>query len=148
MFVTATVLTVCALLCSTWGAVATSRAAGRSTAEIGRSGPGAAAASSPVHGSRATGAAMQPATAVLVPGEIAGDGIFGVGTELQPGTYRTAGPSPAAFDNCYWERSRDTSGEQRAVIAEGLVSGPVTVTIKRTDKAFKSSGCETWMRVR
>jgi hypothetical protein len=148
MFVTAAVLTACALLCSTWVAVATSSMSGRSTAELGRSWAGAAASPPPVHGSTATGGATQPGTAVLAPGQIAGDGIFGVGTELQPGTYRTAGPSPAAFDNCYWERSRDNSGEQRAVIAEGLVSGPVTVTIKRTDGAFKSSGCETWTRVR
>jgi hypothetical protein len=86
--------------------------------------------------------------AAPVPGQIGGEGIYGVGADLQPGTYRTAGPSPAAFDNCYWERSRDTSGQQRSVIASGVVSGPFTVTIKGTDKAFKTSGCETWTKVR
>jgi hypothetical protein len=140
----ATLLTACALLLSIGGTVVTSGAtntAGRDRSSV------VAEEHDPAGGPPAHGA-VQPATPALAPGEVGGDGIYRVGSEIQPGTYRTAGPSPAAFDNCYWERSRDTSGTLKAVIAKGLVSGPATVTIKKADGAFKSSGCQSWTQVR
>lgn len=141
LFVGAAILTGCALLSSLWGTVVTSR--------TGDEPPPAAGASAPVTGPvTVLPTQLGSMGAAPVPGQIGGEGIYGVGADLQPGTYRTAGPSPAAFDNCYWERSRDTSGQQRSVIASGVVSGPFTVTIKGTDKAFKTSGCETWTKVR
>lgn len=143
MFMIAAALTGCALLSSIWGTVVTSRSETGPEA-ISASGPGAATpAAKPVRQRP-----PEPAARVLAPGEIGGEGIYGVGGELQPGTYRTDGPSPAAFDNCYWERSKDLSGLPKSVIASGLVSGPATVTIKPTDRAFKSSGCLDWTRVR
>jgi hypothetical protein len=136
MFVGAAVLTGCALLSSIWGTVVTSQ-----TGDEPAKAPSSTAAPGTAQG------VIDSAARVLAPGEISGEGVYGVGSDLQPGTYRTAGPTPAAFDNCYWERSRDTSGQQKSVIANGIVTGPVTVTIKRTDRAFKTSGCENWARV-
>lgn len=138
----ATVLTACTLLLGIWATVVTSGATDTPGGELSSIGSGERG---PATG---TPAAAQPNAPVLAPGEIGGEGIYRVGSDIQPGTYRTAGPSPAAFDDCYWERSKDTSGELKAVIAKGLVSGPATVTIKPADRAFKSSGCETWIKVR
>jgi hypothetical protein len=142
MFVGAAILTACALLSSIWGTVVTSRTEDKPGTAVSSIGSGEATTAA-----AAAQGVTEPAAGVLAPGEIGGEGVYGVGFDLQPGTYRTAGPSPAAFDNCYWERSRDTSGQQKAVIASGIVSGPVTVTIKPTDGAFKSSGCEPWTKV-
>ncbi|MBF8193009.1 hypothetical protein ITP53_46535 [Nonomuraea sp. K274] len=65
-----------------------------------------------------------------------------VGTDIQPGTYRTAGPA-GGFSMCFWARLRTTTGD---VIATGMPSGPATVTIQATDKAFQTGGCAEWTR--
>ena len=65
-----------------------------------------------------------------------------VGTDIQPGTYRTSGPA-AGFTMCYWARLRDESGD---VIAAGMPSGAAVVTIQPTDKAFQTGGCAGWTK--
>ncbi|MFB4264096.1 hypothetical protein [Nonomuraea sp. GTA35] len=65
-----------------------------------------------------------------------------VGTDIQPGTYRTTGPM-SGFPMCYWARLRTTTG---GVIATGMPNGPATVTIQATDKAFQTGGCVEWTR--
>jgi hypothetical protein len=141
MFKITAILTGCALISSVGVTVAIS-GAGSAPAAISASGAGAA-----TPGTSAT-QQVKVEPPVLAPGEIRGEGVYGVGADLQPGTYRTDGPSPAAFDNCYWERGKDLSGLQKSVIASGVVTGPITVTIKPTDRAFKSSGCLNWTKVR
>ncbi|MFH8464181.1 hypothetical protein [Streptomyces sp. NPDC017991] len=73
-----------------------------------------------------------------------GDGDFQVGTDVQPGTYRTTGNADAL---CYWERSKDASGEMDSILANDNVSGTSYVTILKSDKLFKSSGCKDWEAV-
>ncbi|MEU9185290.1 hypothetical protein AB0D14_12120 [Streptomyces sp. NPDC048484] len=73
-----------------------------------------------------------------------GDGDFEVGTDIQPGTYRTTGNTD---DLCYWERSKDASGEMDSILANENVSGTSYVTILKTDQLFKSSGCKDWETV-
>jgi hypothetical protein len=68
-------------------------------------------------------------------------GIYVVGEDIQPGTYKTAGGDRR---RCYWARLRDTSGDRGTILANDLAEGPMTVTIKTTDGAFKTSGCQTW----
>lgn len=75
---------------------------------------------------------------------IAGDGEFQVGSDVKPGTYRTTGNSDGM---CYWERAKDASGELDSLLANDNVSGTSYVTIKATDKLFKSSGCTDWEAV-
>lgn len=65
-----------------------------------------------------------------------------VGTDIQPGTYRTAGPT-AGIPMCYWARLRSATGDE---IASGMPSGPASVTILATDKAFRTAGCAEWTR--
>ncbi|MDQ0775147.1 hypothetical protein QF026_003613 [Streptomyces aurantiacus] len=73
-----------------------------------------------------------------------GDGDFEVGSDVQPGTYRTAGNTD---DLCYWERAKDASGEMDSILANDNVSGTSYVTILKSDNLFKSSGCKDWEAV-
>jgi len=74
----------------------------------------------------------------------AGDGDFRVGSDIKPGTYRTTGNSDGM---CYWERAKDAKGETDSIIANDNVSGTSYVTVKATDKIFKSNGCKDWEAV-
>ena len=72
------------------------------------------------------------------------DGTYQVGTDIQPGTYRTREGSP----NCYWERLRNFSGGLNGILANGNTSAPAVVTIEQTDAGFHSEGCGTPCRPR
>ncbi|MFI6440889.1 hypothetical protein [Streptomyces sp. NPDC050759] len=74
----------------------------------------------------------------------AGDGDFQVGSDIKPGTYRTTGNSDGM---CYWERAKDASGEMDSLLANDNVTGTDYVTVKATDKLFKSSDCNDWEAV-
>ena len=73
-----------------------------------------------------------------------GDGDFQVGTDIKPGTYRSSGNSDGM---CYWERAKNASGDTDSLLANDNVSGAGYVTVKATDKIFKSSGCKDWEAV-
>ena len=75
-----------------------------------------------------------------VPTAAFADGVYRVGENLLPGTYRV--PSSAA--GCYWERLRGFSGSTTEVIANDLSAGSMVVTVKATDAGFRVSGCSTW----
>ncbi|GAA2498092.1 hypothetical protein [Streptomyces longisporus] len=74
----------------------------------------------------------------------AGDGDFRVGSDVKPGTYRTTGNTDGM---CYWERAKDAKGEMDSILANDNVSGTSYVTVKATDKLFKSNGCKDWEAV-
>jgi hypothetical protein len=74
---------------------------------------------------------------------IGGDGSYEVGKDIKPGTYRTTGNTDGM---CHWERAKDASGEKDSLIANGNVTGTSYVTVKATDKLFKSSGCKDWTK--
>ncbi|MFF5440649.1 hypothetical protein [Streptomyces achromogenes] len=69
------------------------------------------------------------------------NGDYQVGTDIAPGTYRTTGNPD---DTCHWERVEDASGEPDATRAGGRVSGTGYVTVKATDKVFRTDGCADW----
>lgn len=68
-----------------------------------------------------------------------GDGVFLVGVDIVPGTYRTEGGT-----SCYWERLAGVSGSFDDVIANDNVDGPSVVAIAASDVAFSSGDCGTW----
>ncbi|SES75420.1 hypothetical protein [Nonomuraea wenchangensis] len=68
-----------------------------------------------------------------------------VGTDIQPGTYRTTGPT-SGFSMCFWARMRSATAGLDDVITSGMPTGPTTVTIQPTDKAFSTGGCAEWTR--
>jgi hypothetical protein len=105
----------------------------------------AAAAAAPPVTATVTVTAAAPTSAA--PAGI-GDGTYVVGTDIKAGLYKTAGPADTGgFANCYWERDRDLSGGMGSIIANDNTSGPTTVQISSSDKAFKTSGCATWVKV-
>jgi hypothetical protein len=69
------------------------------------------------------------------------DGTFTVGTDIQPGTYHTEGG-----EGCYWARLSGFGGTVGDVIANHLGSGPQTVTISQSDKAFNTARCGIWQK--
>jgi hypothetical protein len=75
-------------------------------------------------------------------GSLPGSGVFLVGTEVAPGTYRATEPA-----DCYWARLSGLSGDFDEIIANGLGAGSATVTIRASDKAFSSERCGTWQRI-
>jgi hypothetical protein len=75
---------------------------------------------------------------------IDGEGSFQVGSDVKPGTYRSTDNTDGM---CYWERAKDSSGETDSLIANDNVMGTAYVTIKASDKIFKSSGCKGWEAV-
>ncbi|MFC4608904.1 hypothetical protein ACFO9E_13905 [Streptomyces maoxianensis] len=75
---------------------------------------------------------------------IEGDGDFEVGTDVKPGLYRTSGNEDGI---CYWERAKNSSGEVDSILANDNVKGTSYVTVKASDKIFKSTGCEDWETV-
>lgn len=72
---------------------------------------------------------------------IPGDGVFLVGDDVQPGTYRS---EPGVW-GCYWARLSGTSGEFHDIITNGFVDdGQALITVSETDVAFETSGCGEW----
>ena len=78
------------------------------------------------------------------------DGLWAVGTDIQPGRYRTAGPSGEW--SCKWRRL-DSPNDANAIVApffdgsSGYVDGPTYVEILAADKFFLSEDCEVWVKV-
>jgi hypothetical protein len=71
------------------------------------------------------------------------DGIWIVGVDVTPGTYRT---DPGR--DCYWERMRNFTAGGNSIIANGIPSGgSAIVQINATDAGFTSQGCGTWRKV-
>ncbi|MBU2662743.1 hypothetical protein KOI35_04410 [Actinoplanes bogorensis] len=88
---------------------------------------------------RVTTAAM---TAKSKKTTIPGNGVFFVGADFVPGTYRSTGNT----DFCYWERSRSADGASASTIANEFAQGQLVVTIT-PGGLFQTSGCKPWTRV-
>lgn len=74
-----------------------------------------------------------------------GDGQYQVGKDLPAGRYKTTGPEEGGFEYCYWERTKDTTGNFEAIIANENVKGQGYVTLK-PGEYFKTSGCKPWVK--
>lgn len=70
-----------------------------------------------------------------------GDGMYIVGTDIAPGTYRNTGAQ-----GCYFARLSGFGNTLDDIIANDLVDTPTIVTIASTDKGFQSNGCGTWTK--
>lgn len=68
-----------------------------------------------------------------------GDGIYIVGTDIQPGTYKSSGQS-----GCYYSRLAGFSGSLGDIISNENTDTAAIVTIASADRGFKSSRCATW----
>ena len=70
-----------------------------------------------------------------------GQGTFIVGTDIQPGTYKSS-----TGGSCYWARLSNFLGTLSSILANHYGSQGL-VTIRSTDKGFQSSRCGTWTKV-
>ena len=89
--------------------------------------------------------ASSPALPTTTNGGIT-DGTYVIGTDMPAGTYRTAGPANG-LGACVWQRLANTSGDFNAAIAQNVTAGPDVVTVAPTDKAFTTTGCQSWSKV-
>ncbi len=71
------------------------------------------------------------------------DGDYIVGTDIQPGAYRSEGRS-----DCYYARLRGFGHTIQDIVANGNTSASVVVTVAPGDRGFESSGCGAWARLR
>ncbi|GAB3188065.1 hypothetical protein [Nesterenkonia suensis] len=74
---------------------------------------------------------------------IPGSGVYLVGEDIQPGTYRM---NLEGDRSCYWARLSGLSGELNDIITNDNVSGQGFVTIAESDVAFETSRCSEWVR--
>lgn len=65
-------------------------------------------------------------------------GTYLVGYDIQPGTYKGEG-GPDNLSACYWERTKDVTGEMGSIIANDNATGQFYVEILPTDYAFKTA---------
>ena len=72
-----------------------------------------------------------------------GEGVYRVGEDIAPGTYRQDGGSGP----CFWSRLAELTGKSDAQIDSSLTEGPSQVTIAGTDRFFQTHGCGTWNKV-
>jgi hypothetical protein len=87
------------------------------------------------------------AAPTAVPGQIA-DGTWLVGTDVQPGTYRSAGAGPDGY--CMWSRHNTASGGPMdgIIASDGSYDArQMIVTIAPGDKVFRTSGCAPFTKV-
>ena len=68
-----------------------------------------------------------------------GDGIYMIGTDIEPGTYRNN-----SEQGCYYARLRGFGGVLGDIISNENTNSPAIVTISPADKGFKSSRCGIW----
>lgn len=80
-------------------------------------------------------------------GEI-GPGVWLVGSDVQPGTYRTTGPA-SGQRYCFWSRHSNTSGGplDDIIASDGASSGQMIVTIKASDKLFRTNDCSPFVKI-
>lgn len=70
------------------------------------------------------------------------DGVYIVGTDVAPGTWKSAGKA-----GCYWARLKDFGGSTDSISANGNTDSPAIVTITNGDQGFRSEGCGTWTKI-
>lgn len=78
---------------------------------------------------------------------MATDGTYLVGTDIQPGTYKSAPTHANNYLFCSWYRLSDLSGSLESNIAIENSPGTTFVTIAPTDVAFKSLSCQPWEKI-
>ena len=97
-------------------------------------------------GSPVTAAPVAPPAA---PAGTVGNGTWIVGTDLQPGTYRSAGAKPGFIELCTWITRAGVGGNSDIIDIGNTADrgGQQVVQIGGKVKSFESSGCESWVKI-
>ncbi|MEH3129391.1 MAG: hypothetical protein PGN27_05440 [Mycolicibacterium neoaurum] len=75
------------------------------------------------------------------------DGLYVVGKDIQPGTYRSAPTMRNGYPFCTWKRLSDFTGSMESTIAIDNQPGQTIVTIEPSDTAFETQSCQPWERI-
>lgn len=86
-----------------------------------------------------TADAPAPAAVEQASGTSVGNGQWLVGTDVQPGTYRSPGVKGSL---CYADTN---DGADNINQQEVTPEGPTVITVKASDKVFKVQGCEDFV---
>lgn len=87
--------------------------------------------------------------------QVAGNGVFRVGVEIEPGTYRSPGPSNplilvlgdvSPISLCSWSLHSTPAATDADLTDAGNSLGPALVNIPATAAAFKTQNCQPWTR--
>jgi hypothetical protein len=75
-----------------------------------------------------------------------GDGTYEVGVDIEPGRYKVTVPADGAM--CLYQRLKDDTGDRGTIIAQDVKQpgAKASVTIKKSDGFFETSGCGEWVR--
>jgi membrane protein involved in colicin uptake len=76
---------------------------------------------------------------------IGGSGIYEIGAEKNPGTYRTSGPTPGRSSCYYAVLSSPTGSGIDNIIDNNNIGGPGIVNLA-AGQFFETTGCEDWTR--
>jgi hypothetical protein len=107
---------------------------------VGCGGGEVAVSTSTVTETRTIAASSSPSRAAL-----SVDGMYQVGVDVQPGTYKTAGPADPS-NECYWRRVSNLSGDSGSTLAFNFSAGQQVVEIMSTDVGFETKNCQPWQR--
>lgn len=69
------------------------------------------------------------------------DGVYVVGPDIQPGTYRTV----ADVSKCYWEISKGGTNGRDIVANDNVDGGRPTVALQEGQE-FRSNRCGNWTK--
>jgi hypothetical protein len=82
------------------------------------------------------------------PNDTIGNGTHIVGTDIQPGTYRSAGAEPGIFELCVWSTLDGPSSNSNTLdFGTANADDQQVVEISESVGAFETSGCSPWERV-
>lgn len=70
--------------------------------------------------------------------EFEGEGIYLVGSDIRPGTYKSAGG-----DGCYWARHNKAND----ILDNHIGNGPTVVTVRSSDFSLEVNNCATFRKV-
>jgi hypothetical protein len=73
------------------------------------------------------------------------DGTYRVGTDIVPGTYRSAGQSAEGESDCYWARLNSLNPTH--IINNNISADPQVVAIQPSDAAFLTHSCQPWQKI-
>lgn len=73
------------------------------------------------------------------------DGTYVVGTDIQPGIYKTSGQGDDATIGCYWARLSSLNTQD--IIDNGNITGMTTIQVGSGDKALQLSGGCHWSKI-
>lgn len=85
-----------------------------------------------------------PPTAIVPRTVMETDGMYRVGIDIEPGTYRTAGKSAEGATECYWARL--SSLNEVDILGSSVGAEPQVVLIEPGDSAFVTRSCQTWVK--